>query len=190
MKKLALTIAITAISSQSSAVTYNLAYIGIDSPYTSYFNEPYYLEVENYGITPLITLSLTEPTSSFSIYLDQSGAGGYSYTADWTYYSAAGFLVAQNVSCTSLDDANTCESGILLGAGSPEFISVTALDSATQSPLTGPTSQAFDLYWTANNNADGAPFGWQATFTPVPVPAAAWLFGSALLGLSGLKRKA
>lgn len=28
-----------------------------------------------------------------------------------------------------------------------------------------------------------------ATFTPIPVPAAAWLFGSALVGLAGIKRK-
>jgi hypothetical protein len=28
-----------------------------------------------------------------------------------------------------------------------------------------------------------------ATLNPVPVPAAAWLFGSALIGLAGIKRK-
>lgn len=36
---------------------------------------------------------------------------------------------------------------------------------------------------------DTSPGTWTMTVSPVPVPAAAWLFGSALIGLAGIKRK-
>jgi hypothetical protein len=39
--------------------------------------------------------------------------------------------------------------------------------------------------WTQNGGAEGTQF----IFSTVPIPAAAWLFGSALIGLVGLKRK-
>jgi hypothetical protein len=37
---------------------------------------------------------------------------------------------------------------------------------------------------------ENATYGWQMRSTVVPVPAAVWLFGTALLGLIGFRRKA
>jgi len=52
--------------------------------------------------------------------------------------------------------------------------------------------QLYSIYLGGNDiNGDifGTPFGYKATVSAVPVPAAVWLFGSGLMGLIGLKRK-
>lgn len=192
MKKIAIIAAISAISSETSATSYELSFAGIDDPYEPTFDDDGF----HYQLTQhSASFVSTGPTNTFSISLANMDnyigtyfqGGDFSYTADWTYYGAAGFLVANNISCTSLDTSDFCNSGILSLTTEGSFQAVTALDAATQTPLGGPTSGAFDLRWTSTTG-DGN-FDWKLTFAPVPVPAAAWLFGSALVGLVGFKRK-
>lgn len=74
--------------------------------------------------------------------------------------------------------------------GNPTGGSMTAVGNLT-TPITLTLPVIFDL--TAGTwSADGGFFGTVGgTFAPavIPVPAAAWLFGSALLGLAGVGRK-
>lgn len=195
MKKLLLALSVSAVASQASAVTYQLGYAGLDVPFEPPFSDPGHIELTGYSITPF---SPAGPTSSFSITLQNIGGpnpGQFDYSADWTYYGASGAVVINNVSCTNIpanmfDTSDFCggttHGGITTNGG---FIFVDALDTATQTPLAGPTSDAFDLRWTATTGS--GVYDWKLTFAPtaVPVPAAAWLFGSALVGLAGIKRK-
>ena len=48
-------------------------------------------------------------------------------------------------------------------------------------------NQTLRISWTDSLN--GAGFGAEAVFSPVPIPAAVWLFGSGLLGLVGMARR-
>jgi hypothetical protein len=52
-----------------------------------------------------------------------------------------------------------------------------------------PDARPYELTDFRNNAGKVANLSNMRAFSVVPVPAAAWLFGSALLGLSGLKRK-
>lgn len=190
MKKLAIAAAVSALFSEASATTYDLSYVGYISPLAPYFagGRPF-VELTSYSISPLTP---SGPTNSFSIYFGNASnlpEGNFSYSADWTYYGASGFLVANNVSCISLDTSDFCNAGILSLTTEGSFQTVTALDTATQTPLAGPTSEAYDLRWTAATSS--GVYDWKFTFSPtaIPVPAAAWLFGTALVGLFGVNRK-
>ena len=46
-----------------------------------------------------------------------------------------------------------------------------------------------NFYTEANNSITEITLASNFTISPVPVPAAAWLFGSAMIGLVGIKRK-
>ena len=48
-------------------------------------------------------------------------------------------------------------------------------------------NQTLRISWTDSLN--GAGFGAEVVFSPVPIPAAVWLFGSGLLGLVGMARR-
>jgi len=81
-----------------------------------------------------------------------------------------------------------------------DYITGTGRDDGITSALaTGtwdPSTHAYVLYWDSKTLGPACtePFGcvshWtlQGTASPVPVPAALWLFGSGLLGLLGLRR--
>ena len=79
--------------------------------------------------------------------------------------------------CTTLSGFNTCS---FLGKDpNPyESVSLSVLENG-------------DLFVTTfdQDDATGATQTIEWTVTPVPVPAAAWLFGSALLGLTGVARR-
>lgn len=191
MKKLAIIAAISALSSESYTATFELGFAGLDRP-----NDPFepgvFTELSYYSSTSFVFSELNNsPVAIFSVSLGSTVGfpDDFTYTADWTYYAASGFLVAQNVVCNSLGDGDFCNSYQIGGLQNEEgFTPVTALDTATQTPLSGPASDAFDLRWTATTSS--GEYDWKLTFAPtaVPVPAAAWLFGSALVGLVSLKR--
>ncbi len=55
--------------------------------------------------------------------------------------------------------------------------------------VVGPNDTAWFKVYTDNTTASYSVFGTLVYPTPVPLPGAAWLFGSALLGLLGMTRK-
>jgi hypothetical protein len=54
-----------------------------------------------------------------------------------------------------------------------------------------PTTGAYVLAIGGEGFGFGDSYGYNldASFAPVPVPAAVWLFGSALMGIAGLRRR-
>lgn len=187
MKKLALVVAITATSDQLIAATYDLDWAGLDCP-----NPPYgshaclddHYTLDNFSISPV--MDLTSPIATFSITLNESLVYGFSYSADWTYYSSSGYILANNVSCISLNETNFCGSGVFGGLiNDGGFTAV----QHSSSPEGG-----FSLSWDEYDNSNGYPYAWNwkldfAPTTAVPIPAAVWMFGAALIGLVGFKRK-
>lgn len=128
-------------------------------------------------------------------------------------FAMDGTFIATNDDCTS-DPANDCDDFLVdydedwgdfamfdslldweLDAGT--YIVALALygQDLQQMPSLG------DIIWTGYNNFNGRSSAWaldisgefvsDATTNPsqVPVPAAVWLFGSALMGLTGIKRR-
>lgn len=74
------------------------------------------------------------------------------------------------------------------GAGIGDVsLSFSGLPGLSDSDLTF-TSDSITLNL-ANVGNVGDPNYWELTITEVPIPAAAWLFGSAVIGLVGMKRK-
>ncbi len=59
----------------------------------------------------------------------------------------------------------------------------------TYNDITGAYESSFDFCVMAQGSSCKGISNVEITFSTVPVPAAAWLFGSALIGLAGLKRK-
>ena len=47
----------------------------------------------------------------------------------------------------------------------------------------------FDIAWTGGSAAGATTWSMNGTYSVVPIPAAAWLFGSAVLGVAGLSRR-
>lgn len=103
------------------------------------------------------------------------------YSADWAIDMDTGNLIASSVSCT---DSNAlapdgCADQIAPPAGFDGSMSIIAGSlgsaSATLKRFTGgaPVASGYNTF----------------ELTEVPVPAAAWLFGSALLGLAGVGRR-
>ena len=178
MKKISLILAISAASAQASALTYQLT------------DADTYADLTDYSSSTFVS---SGASNTFSVYLESVGSTSYNqftYSADWTFTAYNGTLTAQNITCNSLDSAFFCDSNALGGLQNEnQLVFVDVLDTATQSPLFGATTSAFDLSW--NGQRGSVTWDWQLTFSPqpVPVPAAAWLFGSALVGLAGLKRK-
>lgn len=191
MKKISIALAISAATSGVVAQTtsYDLTYAGYLSPYGLF--PDYYNDVSSFSATYTPTSDGSVSTFSISMVNNNTyqNSGDFSYQADWNYYAASGAIVAYNITCTSPNIF--CDSNILGGLQyEGGFAFVTAEDTQTRENIGIPVPgvDAFDLRW-EGTGSDGAPFDWKLTFSPVPVPAAAWLFGSALVGLAGLKRK-
>ena len=85
--------------------------------------------------------------------------------------------------------------GLIDFAAGTTIDSSTLLDTWTLLTVAGtaPTGTAFARFVVITGDfagpGGGAPRFDDASFSPVPIPAAAWLFGSALLGLVAVKRK-
>lgn len=62
------------------------------------------------------------------------------------------------------------------------------LDTYSLDAVAGQTGAAFEMIWFEANVVNAA-LQVEANFSEVPVPAAAWLFGSGLIALAGLKRR-
>jgi hypothetical protein len=83
-----------------------------------------------------------------------------------------------------------------LTANTTYWVVVSAYDQAANRFVVGgmgeyaPNGLVNDAMWNGNSWADydQVNFGWQINGTPVPVPAAAWLLGSGLIGLAALRR--
>lgn len=185
MKKLLIASAIIAASTQTSALTYNLGYAGLDVP----FNPPGYVPFTEFSAS---AWTASGPTNTTTISFGNVGTpnpGNFQYSADWTMYMASGALIANNVSCVSLDAGDFCGSGALGDlVNNGGFVSPVTFLETSGVPVNASTTSDFDLFFTTISNG-GNEYDYKFTWTTVPVPAAAWLFGSALVGLAGIKRK-
>lgn len=91
-------------------------------------------------------------------------------------------------SSTSEDESAFSNIQNLVGYWSEDAAGANAYAFASSDLSQGLIPKSFESYFYAWAVADGDVFG-RANATVVPVPAAVWLFGSALLGLMGLARK-
>jgi hypothetical protein len=119
-------------------------------------------------------------------YLTQVVAGGY--TAGGTTYALAPASASPNVwgagpgnvgGSTNLYGQGPSQAGTSIGAAESLYL-LTGSNSLTNA-VESYTLGASDLTLSAN--------GTLATASPVPIPAAVWLFGSGLLGLIGVGRR-
>ncbi|WP_200821412.1 VPLPA-CTERM sorting domain-containing protein [Oceanicoccus sp. KOV_DT_Chl] len=107
----------------------------------------------------------------------------FDYTADWSLSMITGALTVSNRSCTNNpgDVFGACTTFML------EQVYATTNDAgpgSTNFTVTSPEpGSAVANVYSFNFQAVGGPV------SEVPVPAAAWLFGSALVGLAGIGRK-
>lgn len=115
---------------------------------------------------------------SWNLHIDGTAAGfGISdISQTWTMDAVSGTGVLNPGTCTG--DATTCS---VMGAG------IVGPWTAATTPV-GAGSNGFTFYVTALSQ--NATFNMNMSpVSPVPIPAAAWLFGSALLGLTGVTRR-
>ncbi|MDC3332659.1 VPLPA-CTERM sorting domain-containing protein [bacterium] len=103
-------------------------------------------------------------------------AGIYFQLADWLGDAGADYSVMGYINSDSESDYASAY-GMVQGSPGPIGSGFIPFYYATQSEI---------LKSLEESNIDGA---YLVSTSPVPVPAAAWLFGSALIGLTGLKRK-
>jgi hypothetical protein len=84
-----------------------------------------------------------------------------------------------------------------LSANTTYWVVVSAYDQTSPRFVVGamgeyaPNGLANDAMWNGNSWADydQLNFGWQINGTPVPIPAAAWLLGSGIVGLVAMRRR-
>jgi hypothetical protein len=157
------------------------------------------------------TLSTTENISSLSAYLEPYDSTAFQFDI----YSGTNFLTTKVGSLSALETTaatyttpgwNTTDVSYTLGPGT-YWVAVEITSSAGRGgtgldlPTTGiststgtASAQAFAFYgssteslFTSSSTTPG--FGVQIEASPVPLPAAVWLFGSGLAGLAGLRRR-
>lgn len=133
----------------------------------------------------LDALESTNPNGVYSVFLDEIAVAGFSI--------ATGNQVVNMLSNDGVGNPyqswSTITSVIGIAANRSDFTGGYVLGQHWVS--------AYDTYgsWANNPNyssSSNSNFGVWATYTgvsQVPIPAAAWLFGSALVGLVGIKRK-
>lgn len=198
MRHFALTLTLSALASYSHAATFELVGAWSDIPYAPpaepdfIFNGAYYSL--SHAISSQFTFDEGQETVSFDISFGSPLETSFSldYSATWTFYSTSSVVLADNVSCIadnvsaiSLCDDN--ELGGLQNSGGFTIVDVNSYDGAFFTPIIGPPASDFVMFvW---GDDPGGDYLWAFSFAEVPVPAAAWLFGSALIGLIGVKRK-
>lgn len=97
---------------------------------------------------------------------------------DGSFYDPFGWLINGSFTQLTIDDLFTTQSGtesFTVNAGDEFGFRMTSLDSALGSATVV----------ISNFSAPGAP----DSVSPVPVPAAVWLFGTGLIGLFGMRKK-
>ena len=155
----------------------------------------------------LLVTSATDTTGSNLVLGDPSDNrlydSGYAQTFSFTAYHPGGGANSVDLQVKSYGNPDSVDSVSIVGAGSlTGQLFATSLGSSSIIDGDGNYIQtySFDLgqtlaphrmftinYTTLGENRSYDAFG--IVTNPVPVPAAAWLFGSALLGLAGLRRK-
>lgn len=198
MKKLAMIIAVSAAATSVNAATLTSATTASDFFNTSYdsFSGTLTGDVAT-GFTGTLDLTNLSPTSgSISSLTFTLGAGTGDvtsvFTADSFSCTFTGSSPQQNSCLSSMGQANPVaphgptppQGPIPGGPGSsyPNGGQIWLDDSAVNGDIL--------IYWSRSNGAfDQFDTYTYSTTSEVPVPAAAWLFGSALVGLVGIGRK-
>jgi hypothetical protein len=98
------------------------------------------------------------------------------YNQAITFGSSLSFLVSLHGSTSATADASSL-SLYLFG------------DAAGTTPLMTAYGQIANISLNNDGTASAVSFAPQADVTPTPIPAAAWLFGSGLMGLAGIRRR-
>ena len=170
MKKLALAIAMVSAASASQAAVYNLTDYSLKNNYTggAYFSQAVTISGTTDILGPVFTVTGVSVTTG--------GGFGISYTGGtWIFNAIAGTL--ESIGGTCVGSANACAGPFTAGTytfSSDAFGLVPVFNlTGLQSPVSPGNQQRF-------------------TFTEapaVPVPAAAWLMGSGLVGLAGIARR-
>ncbi len=120
--------------------------------------------------------------NSYLVHYDQVGGGSATQSGSLTFDSA---ILGVIHSLSNLGNSDS-ELGLLTAAGySAHIFRGLELTTADSFSLTGATGISFST--TTNSHVDEMRIITAAS--PVPVPAAVWLFGSALLGLTGMSRR-
>ena len=139
-----------------------------------------------------IRFTLTESANfnlTGSLFYDEveqnSPYGGAYFSLRNSSYNTPAFNLTLGSSNAHNDFNQTLQLAGLLGPGTYylEAFARANTDAYSYSPRSEEASAGFDFNFTLDQALISSPV------TQVPVPAAAWLFGSALLGLAGAKRK-
>jgi hypothetical protein len=149
------------------------------------------------------TFTLPQPTSPLSgVFVNTGGTGNFTIVPDFTT-PTVDFTKATWLSSSTLDVANpagwtlgsaafgswvtnsgtyTLSNGFLNAYLNGTFTPGTMFTGLSQSNAT--MTLGFIMNGNSASNVSGT-----VAMTPTPIPAAAWLLGSGLLGLAGLRRK-
>ena len=153
---------------------------------------------DNNTTVQITTLDATFPISEYQFgFLTGGGFTSITSLLDWTYTFNGGdvvdFALREIASDTVYDIANPLDYA-------NQIYSLSIDPSNSQNPVvTSPYYHALTIAWDLNHDGYADPgFGFAITPivtndgmapTVVPLPAAAWLFGSGLLGLGALARR-
>jgi hypothetical protein len=171
MKKLALVLAIATVSASAQAAVYNLYDYSVRNNYTggAFLSQ---------AATASGTANVFGPTFTISnVNVTTSGSYGITYTG--------GTWVVDSIAATITSSGGTC-SGSASACAGPFTAGVYTFNSDAAGPV-----PSFNLTGLTSPVAPGN----QQRFTlvqaapEVPVPAAAWLMGSGLVGLAGVARR-
>ncbi|MDC3332871.1 hypothetical protein OAV62_01380 [bacterium] len=116
--------------------------------------------------------------ATFNIGLLSTGVTGVEYSADWLVDFQNETVLASNVLCI----ANTSNSAL---SGCNTLFQENITTDVSINYIGASVTGGFDIILSANDFAETVH---QFSYT-VPIPATAWLFFSALIGITGLKRK-
>ena len=126
------------------------------------------------------TLTTTDPISDFWITFDDADNDGVVALADVTGFSGFSYYTWQENGVMRLPALVITAPG---GAG---------LLTLLETELSGWEDPVYDDYWTFTGDITASirEDHWSYVATATPIPGAVWLFGSGLVGLVGLRRKA